>query len=530
MHPSSPTEVRIALSGWPHTLAPQKVSFTNEIPILMLNYEGLTRVNAQLQTVPGAAERWSYNHEATAITFTLREHLTYSDGTPLTAYDFQAAVYRALDPRQPGSYQSLLSMIQGADRLLQARAECTEEEIRALCSALAVSVPDARTLTFAFTQPTPYFHTLASTWVFYPAKQTLIDKGGDTWHTQVAFHVGNGPFRMTALKKDENEICFEANPLYWNGKPHIESVRLLYIDDSAQSLQAYRDGIVDICTPHPRDIPMITNDPVLRQEFHEYTGSCTMVIGFSLSRPPFNNKLVREAFLHAFHREAYLREVMNDTLVKTLTWIPEGYPGYDPAERRYDFDPEQARRCLAQAGYPNGEGLPDIALTYGTVNPAVRGRVEYLIQMYKEHLHVTLHPHPLEDRVIAQLRQSPETCPQMLIGGGWCADYPDPQNWLSVYWHSRTNIAQSIGYNNPLVDRLLDEADCTTDAEKRFALYHQAQKQIVGDAPHLILGNAKNTYLVKSAIRGLEVTAQDWIFPGQMTGLHQLTKLARAES
>jgi oligopeptide transport system substrate-binding protein len=524
MHQASPKEICISLSGWPHTLAPQKVSFTNEIPILMLNYEGLTRVDAQLQTVPGAAERWTYNHDATAITFTLRDHLVYSDGTPLTAHDFQAAVYRALDPRKPGSYQSLLSMIQGADQLLHAPAESTEEEIRLLYSSVAVSVPDARTLSFAFTQPTPYFHTLASTWVFYPAKQVLIDKGGETWHTQAELHVGNGPFRMTALRKDENEIRFEANHHYWNGKPQIDKVRLLYIDDAPQMLDAYRNGTVDICAPHPRDISTITRDAVLSQEFREYTGSCTMVIGFALSKPPFNNQHMREAFLYAFDRKAYIQDVMQNTLVKTLTWIPQGYPGYDPDERRFDFDPERARQCLAQAGYPNGQGLPAIKFTYGTVNPAVQSRVEYLVQMYKEHLNITLHPYPLEDRVIAQLRQSPDTCPEMLIGGGWCADYPDPQNWLSVYWHSRTNIAQSIGYNNPTVDRLLDEADCTPDERARLALYQQAQKHIVGDAPHIILGNAKNTYLVKSTLQGIEVTAQDWIFPGQMTGLHGLTR------
>lgn len=518
-------ELSILLSGWPHTLAPQKVSFTNEIPILMLGYEGLTRIDAHLQTVPGTAERWTYNHDATVVTFTLRDHLVYSDGTPLTAHDFQAAVYRALDPRKPGSYQSILRMIQGADQFLHTHEVIKEEEFRTLCSLLAVSASDARTLTFTFTQPTPYFHTLASTWVFYPARQFLIDKGGDSWHTHAELHVGNGPFRMTALNRDENEIRFEANPYYWNGKPQIDNVRLLYLDDPSQALRAYRDGSIDIFSPHPSDIPTIIHDAVFSQEFCEYTGACTMVIEFALSRPPFDNKHVREAFLYAFPREAYIQDVMNDTLVKTLTWIPKGYPGYDPDERRYDYDPERARQCLVQAGYANGQGLPAIDFTYGSVNPAVQPRVEYLVQIYKEHLNVTLRPYPMEDHVIAQLRQSSETFPQMLIGGGWCADYPDPQNWLSVYWHSRTNIAQSIGYSNATVDCLLDDADCATDERTRLALYKQAQRHIIGDAVHILLGHAKNIYLVKSAIRGIEITAQDWIFPGQMTGLHRADKL-----
>jgi len=214
--PSGSGNLRIAASigTWPDTIAPQKSSFSNEIAILLLNYEGLTRFDKDLKTVPAAAEKWEYNQDGTQITFHLRDGLKYSDGSPLTAQDFVNAVYRTLDPHNPGDYQTSLSMIKGAEAIINTEVPTDEAKLADLNKALGVKATDEKTIVFDLSQPTPYFHTLAGIWVMFPAKQELIDKGGEQWYEDPANQLGNGPFQIASIDKSSNLITFKANENY----------------------------------------------------------------------------------------------------------------------------------------------------------------------------------------------------------------------------------------------------------------------------------------------------------------------------
>lgn len=514
--------LRIADATWPDTLDPQKSSFANEIAILLQNYEGLTRYDKDLKTVPAAAEKWEYNGDATQVTFTLRDGLKYSDGSPLTAQDFANAVYRVLDPRSPGDYQSLLFMIKGADAIMNTEVPTDEAKIPDLRKALGVTVKDARTLTFDLTQSTPYFHTLVGTWTVYPAKQDLIDAGGETWYEDPANQIGNGPWQVTTIDKASNLIEFKANENYWAGRPKLDGIQVKYIDDLAVALQAYKSGEVDMMAPDPNDVPGIKADPELSKEYQEYAGACMNAISFNLSKPPFDNKKVREAFAYGFDRASYARDALKDTEVPSLTWIPPGYPGYDAAENRYGFDPAKAKAMLAEAGFPNGAGLPELKWSYNSNNPANQGRIEYIIQMYQNSLGVNIVADPVEGTTLTALRKSNETYPQITTAG-WCADYPDPQNWLSVYWHSSTNFARNTGYKNAEIDALLDQADIETDPAKRAQLYDQAQKLVIADVGEVMRGVTKNSYMVRSTIKGIDFTPQDSDWPGQITSMFNVT-------
>ena len=231
---------------------------------------------------------------------------------------------------------------------------------------------------------------------------------------------------------------------------------------------------------------------------------------------------MREAFAYGFDREAYIRDALKDTEVKTLTWIPPGYPGYDSSEKRFDFDATKAKAALAEAGFPEGKGLPEIKWSYSSNNPANQPRVEYIIQMYQKSLGINIVADPVEGTTLVNLRKSVETYPQILTGG-WCADYPDQQNWLSIYWHSRTNFAANTGYKNAEADKLMDAADIEVDPAKRADLYQQAQLLIVSDAAEIMRSNTKNTFLINPAVKGLDFTPQDSDLPGLITGLLNVT-------
>ena len=515
--------LRMAESTWPDTLDPQDSSFSNEIAVLILNYEGLTRFDKDLKTVPGAAEKWEYSADAKTVTFTLRDGLKYSDGSPLTSKDYAAAIKRSLDPRGTvGDYQGTFFMIQGAEDIIGTTVPTDEGKLPDLYNKLGIATPDDKTIKFTLTQATPYFHTLAGIWVSYPAKDDLVTKGGETWWEDPANQVGNGPFQITKIDKSSNVIEYKANENYWGGKPKIEGVQYKYIDDLAVALQAYKNGEVDVMTPDPNDVPGIKADADLGKQYSEYAGACTLTVNFNLTKPPFDNQKVREAFAYGFDREAYIRDALKDTEVKTLTWIPPGYPGYDANEKRFDFDSAKGKAALAEAGFPEGKGLPEIKWSYNSNNPANQARVEYIIQMYQKSLGITIVPDPVEGTTLVNLRKSVETYPQILTGG-WCADYPDQQNWLSIYWHSRTNFAANTGYKNAEADKLMDAADIEVDPAKRADLYQQAQLLIVSDAAEIMRSNTKNTFLINSAVKGLDFTPQDSDLPGLITGLLNVT-------
>jgi oligopeptide transport system substrate-binding protein len=222
--------LRVQHSTYPAVVDPQKSANTNEIDILTLAYEGLTRLDTSQQTVPAAAESWAYNEDATQITFQLREGLKYSDGSPLTAENFRYAVERTCDPNTAGEYQSILFEIVGcaefASLAIDADGnprEFTVEEYEAARAAVAARALDDRTLQLDLTNPAPYYHTVASLWVFAPVKQEIVAADPDNWWKSPANHIGNGPFMVTGIDEDQR-WTFAANDNYWQGRPTLDGI------------------------------------------------------------------------------------------------------------------------------------------------------------------------------------------------------------------------------------------------------------------------------------------------------------------
>ncbi len=240
---------------------------------------------------------------------------------------------------------------------------------------------------------------------------------------------------------------------------------------------------------------------------------------FHQLKAPFTDQKVREAFAMALDRDGWVTDVLKGLGSPTLTWIPKGFPGYQDGETRWGFDPAAAVQALTDAGYkaeggkligPDGKAI-DITATFSDT-PRNRTRWEWLIAKWKEVLGVEITLNPVESTTYTALTKDIETAPQMFILG-WCADYPDPQNWLSVYWKTG-GFGERIGYSNPEFDALVNEADTTTDPAKRAELYQQAQDLLVAGAPVAFMWNNVNTYLVKPWVKGAVLTPQDSGWPG----------------
>jgi oligopeptide transport system substrate-binding protein len=523
--PERPTEepkvLRINFDVYPEIVDPQKSSVVNEIAHLKLFYEGLTTFNEKLETVPGAAEKWEYNADATELTFTLRRGLKYSDGSLLNAKRYEYSILRNIDPETDGEYAPITDEIKGANAWRTSAADANRDALKAAVGVQALDSAgnpcanyeqvDCLTLKLALEKPAPYFHTVMGLWVAYPAKEELINEGGENWWSSPQFQIGNGPYVLKSLEPRVRGY-FTPNPNYWRGVGRVD-IEYQYIADSSIAFDAYKNDELDIIPSAAEDLPVIEADPDLAAQHLVYPGSCTIAIMFHNGKPPFNDQKVREAFAYATDREAWVRDVDGGLSTPTLTWIPAGYPGYQASETRWAFDPERARQALAESSYGSAEALGTLETTFSD-SPRNRVRHEWLAQHYKTVLGVNFKLNPVEPTTYTALTKDVATAP-LFFRLGWCADYPDPQNWLSVYWKTG-GFAERIGYSNPEFDALVNGADAEFDPIKRMELYRQAQDVLLDSVPAAFMTNTINHYLVKPWVKGITTTPQDAAWPGDI--------------
>jgi oligopeptide transport system substrate-binding protein len=526
--------LRVNTGTYPDVIDPQKSSFVNEIAHLHMIYMGLTTLNEKLETVPGSAESWEFNEDATQLVFTLKPGLVYSDGSLLNAKRFEFAFQRNIDPATAGEYASITDEIVGAPEWRAADTAAADYDPEVFKAALGVKAShadgaecvdyedaDCNTLTLNFSKPAPYFATIAGIWVGYPAKQENIEEGGDIWWTSSKYQIGNGPFIWSSVEPFVKSV-FVPNPNFAGAGIPSYKLEYSYITDSAVAFEAFKNNELDIIPSAAEDLPVIDADADLKAQHVTYAGSCTIQIKFSLHPTwngidnPFTDKKVREAFTYAFDAEGWARDVDGSLSAATWTWIPPGYPGYD-ANSPAKFDVAAAQAALTESSYggPDALNALGLKLTFGD-SPRNRQRSEWLVANYKQNLGVDIALDPVDATTFTALQKDPNTYP-LLFRGGWCADYPDPQNWLSVYWRSDTTFAQRQGYSNAEFDALVNEADASTDNAKRLELYGQAQQILLNDFTGAFGYNSLNHYLVKPWVSGYLTTPQDNSYPGDQT-------------
>src|SRR5215203_626275 len=514
---------------YPDVVDPQKSSFTSENVILDLVYEGLTRLDTNQETVPAAAESWEYNEDATQITFHLREGLKYSDGSPLTAENFRYAVERTCDPVTAGEYQSILFEIVGcadfASLALDEEGnvrEFTDEEHEAARAELGVRALNERTLQIDLANPAPYFHTVASLWVTFPVKKEIIDADPDNWWKTAENHIGNGPFTVTGID-EEQRWTFAASEQYWQGRPKLDGIQYVYIEDNSVALEAYRAGDLDMVYLAPPQIPEVKSDPVLSEQYVTYPTASSWQMEMNLNLEPFNDLKVREAFAYATDRETLCTEVRSGDCTPSLSWIPQGIPGAIETDK-FAFDPEKAKQALAESSYGGPENLPPIEVYYNGERPGATERAEWMAGEIRDILGIGLVLKPTDGTTLNSLTKDNATHPALTIFGGWIQDYPDPQNWLSVFWTCDSGFAQNRGYCNEEFDRLTELGDTTVDPEERMSYYQQAGEILVNDQPGPFIFHIAAVFVVSPKVTGYTATAAEPEWPGQFSSLMTLDK------
>ncbi len=449
-------------------------------------FSGLARLDTDLQVKPGLAAGWQVSPDGTLYTFYLRKEAVFHDGRSVTAEDVVFSWERALDPAtESDTAMTYLGDIVGA----------AEKNSGQAATISGLQIIDSHTLAVRIDAPKVYFLSKLTYPVSFVVDQNNV--GQSDWDREPN---GTGPFTLQTWQDDEI-VILAANQSFYLEPPSISHV--VYLIGAGISLNLYEDGQIDRVGVGGSTLERVQdpNDP-LHPDLRVGVNMCTGMIAFNSAEPPFDDPLVRQAFSYAFDRERLISGLFKNNALPAIGVLPPGMPGYTGQLNGYDFDPERARALLAQAGYPDPADLPPITYTtsgYGSVGSYVTA----VITMWQEALGVTIEPSLVEPFNFLDELYGGNT--GNLFGRGWCADYPDPENFLDILFH--TGSQQNLGgYSNPEIDRLLEQARIEPDVTTRMALYAQIEQRIVNDAPAIFTTHSLTAELVNSRLQNYIVT------------------------
>ena len=324
-----PQVFRARIAGDPETLDPQKGGFATDVSIMRQLFRGLVYFDQDLNVVAAAAEEvpsvenGDISKDGLTYTFKLRDGLEWSDGSPLTAHDWEYSLKRFFDPNLGGNqyYQSFYYVIEGAQEYNTALGTPdqprtpTEADLAKLREGVGVNAVDDHTLQIRLTTASNTFLYLMSLWPGYPVKHEAVDSLGDAW-TEAGSLVSDGPFMLTEWGHNQR-LVLERNPYYWGPKPGLERLELLVIPDDATAFQAYQNGEIDFTAAPPAQLQTLKTNP----EFHAEAQLSTFALMFNTVQKPFDDSVVRKAFARAIDRQAYVDLVAQGFGMPTTGWI-----------------------------------------------------------------------------------------------------------------------------------------------------------------------------------------------------------------
>lgn len=498
--------IRWALTGVSDlvSLDPAKASDQQGFTVINILHGGLVKLDPDLLVVPSLAESWRIAEDGVTYSFVLREGITFSDGTPITADDVVWTFNHALDPTTGGwTGPYYFTLIEGADEV--AAGDATE--------ATGVKQIDDRTVAITIKQPASYFLSSLSAG---PSKILSRAAAADPANEG---QVTSGPFVLETWNRGQG-IDLVPNPRFYDPVTDVSRLSFVFSQESETAFQLYRTEKVDILGSSQNPVPAARVPEVADSPDFESTPAFnTRYVAFNNLRQPFDDVTVRQALAHAIDRETLANAVLGGTVTPTERILPAGFPASENPISGLEFDPAVAKDLLAQAG------LDPQAFTF-TLSYGVEGdneRVVTVLQsMWRENLGITVTLDPLELSTFSSrlndTYQSPETGLEAYYSV-WGADYPDPQNFLSLML--QTDVGNNNGHwSNAEFDRLTKEADISEDDfATRAELYNAAEQIAVTEVGWLPLFNAKVNVLVRECVDGIVVTGMDFQIP-EWSDLH----------
>lgn len=491
--------LHLANGAEPEDLDPQTTTGVTEDNIIRALLEGLVSEDpVDLHPVPGVAERWDISPDGKIYTFHLRGNARWSNGDPVTATDFVRSYKRALTPELANEYAYMLFYVVNAEKFYKKEITNFDE--------VGFKAIDDRTLRITLNHPTSYFLSLLNHHSWFPVHIPTVEKYGDPFQrgnrwTRPGHYVSNGPFILSEWKVN-TVVAVKKNPYYWDAKTvRLQGIRFYPMERLDTEERAFRSGQVHKTNKLPP-----TKIDYYKEHFPEllkqapYLG--TYFYSFNVERPAFRDKRVRQAMAMAIDREAIVKTVTRGGETPAYSFTPPNTAGYT-AEAKIPYDIERAKKLMAEAGYPNGEGFPKVELLYNTLE-SHKIIAEALQQMWKKNLGINVTLRNEEWKVYLDSKNRGDFD---LFRYGWIADYVDPNAFLDMWLSYSGNNASR--WKNPEYDALIEEAGRTIDRDARYKIFQKAEALLLDEMPVLPIYYYSTTYLLRPSVKNWNLTILD---------------------
>jgi oligopeptide transport system substrate-binding protein len=477
---------RLPLGNDPASLDPAKIVDLYAVSVVNQIFDGLIGFDDHLNVMPTLAQSWSASRDGLVWTFNLRKGVQFHNGREVSAEDVVYSLSRLLDPSVGSQFSKLLDKVKGAVEF-QAGTTKDLEGIRAI---------DRYIVQISLSEPFPPFISILGMAQTSIIPREEVQRLGESFATAP---VGTGPFRFVRWGRGR-EVVLEANEHYFRGRPALDHVRFVVFPGRAEGdmIQAFERGELEespITSDRRKEFLEGGRYPVIQKP----TLSLRL-LGFNLEHRPFDQREVRQTFNYAIDTIRINQEVQGGPYVVARGILPPGMPGYNPEVHGFSYDPDKAKQLLAQAGYAGGKDFAPVMLASSR-----KSREEsQLIQRNLVAIGIQLESQQFEDWTTYEraLRRGQV----QLFTYTWYGDYPDPDNFLYLLFHSQSQ-SNYFRYHNPTVDKLLDEARRETDDLRRIGLYRQAEQLILNDAPVVTLLHYTYERVFQPYVHGVEVSA-----------------------
>lgn len=496
--------ITVQIGPNPETLDPALNSAVDGGNMLITLFETLLIIDQDNKVQPGQAEKYEVSPDGLTWTFTMRDGLKWSDGTELNAKDFEYTFKRIADTNVAAPYaETVIGMIEGYKDAIDSK---NPEKLNVKASE------DGKTLTVKLAYPCSYFDKIVAFGTMSPVQKATVEKNGDSWATKPETYVCNGPYTITEWTPSEKIVC-KKNENYkggWDSSKIVnDKLTFLLLEDSSASYTAYTGGTAQLIKDVPtEEIPTLKKDK--KDEFNVDPILGTYYLSMNLNKAPFNNKNVRKALSLAIDRDYVANTVMQGTYTPAYNYVGTGVDDVDPGKflenskaanggktyisEDYKANLEEAKKALAEAGYPEGKGFPTI--TYSTNDTGYHKAVaEYLQQVYKD-LGITMNIDIVDWSSFTPKRRAGE---YEMARNGWVMDYNDASNMIELFVSSNGN--NDGKYNNPAFDKAMNDSK-VADKTAHFAALHEAEKIVSEDYGFIPVAYYNDFWLQSTSLKG----------------------------
>lgn len=474
------------LGGDPPTLDPANTSDVDSATYIVEVYSGLVGFDKDLKLVPDLAEKWEVSPDGKSYTFTLRQDAKFHDGRPVTAQDFKYTFERAADPKTRSTVSPLyLGDITGF----------WDKYLGKATSVSGVTVVDNYTLKIDLDAPVQFFLASLAHPTSYVVDKFNVEGATQPWYLHPN---GTGPYKLTEWNQGQQIVLEKNADYYGTPKPSIDRIEFALSGGSRMTM--YENGDLEATPVSIADIERVS-DPSspLNKELTINPQLSTSFLVFNTRKPPFDDPKVRMAFAMSVDKQKLIDVVFKKMPVPANAILPQAFPGYNPNLKGIPYDPEQAKKLLAESKYANS--MPDIVWSTVGGGGAAGADTQAIAEMLKQNLGVNISIEQTDWATYLSQINGLNVDFQM-FDIGWSADYVDPHNFIGLLFYSQSYNNWS-GYKNPEVDDLIIKAALEPTLEKRIEYYQQAEEKILADAPVLPLTYGREYWLTKPYVKGV---------------------------